>query len=267
MTTTASAAPAETMFAAFRAGFLAPWAGFRYLRQHPGLWRYGLIPIVLNVLITALVLLLLLAAIVIFVVYLHPHFPAGWFGALVEVLCAVVFLLLALAVTLAAWVLLQAILCGYFNEQLAREVEIHLGVRPGDLRDIPWLHQLGGALRNVAFLAAVNLAVLFVHIIPLVGSVIGVSGSLYFDCSTFGREYLGYPLYLRGPSREEEIAFFRKHRIHALGLGAAVLLANLVPFVGPVVSVAAVVGAVLLHRRLAAPPVPVCRQGVTSNLS
>ena len=37
---------------AFRGGFVAPWSGFVYLCRHPRLWWYGVIPVVLNLLIS-----------------------------------------------------------------------------------------------------------------------------------------------------------------------------------------------------------------------
>ena len=40
----------------FREGFLAPWDGLAFMCRHRGLWKYGVAPIILNVLITGVVL-------------------------------------------------------------------------------------------------------------------------------------------------------------------------------------------------------------------
>jgi hypothetical protein len=49
---------AAAAFAAFREGLAAPWLGFRHMCRHPHLWRYGVVPILLNLLITAVVIVL-----------------------------------------------------------------------------------------------------------------------------------------------------------------------------------------------------------------
>ena len=49
----------------WREGFAAPWNGFVYLCRNPALWRYGVIPIILNLLITALVLVLAMSSLLI----------------------------------------------------------------------------------------------------------------------------------------------------------------------------------------------------------
>jgi uncharacterized protein involved in cysteine biosynthesis len=66
----------------------------------------------------------------------------------------------------------------------------------------------------------------------------------------FGSDYLDYPLALRGLRRHEKQEFLKRRRPYVLGLGTTVFLASLLPFVGAVLLAAAVVGAVLLHRRL-----------------
>ena len=43
---------------AFIEGFATPFQGFAYMTQHTGLWRYAVIPIVLNLLITIAVVAL-----------------------------------------------------------------------------------------------------------------------------------------------------------------------------------------------------------------
>jgi uncharacterized protein involved in cysteine biosynthesis len=244
----------EPPWAAFRRGFAAPWDGFAYLCRHPRLWSYGVLPVVLNLLITGAVLLLLLVAVAGFAVYLHPRFPPGWGWAALEVLCAIGFLLLALGVALVLWALLQGVLCGYYQAKLAREVEFQLGMRPDEVQDISWAYQVADACRDVAALVAINGGFLLLHVVPVIGSIAGVVGSLYFDCLLFGAEYFDYSLALRGKRRQEKKAFTRRHRFQTLGLGAAVFLANLIPLLGAVLLATAVVGAVLLHRRLEAAP-------------
>jgi hypothetical protein len=64
-----------TFVGAFVEGFVAPFAGFRYMCRHTELWRYGVVPILLNLLITIFVFVLLIMSVVAFATYLHPKFP------------------------------------------------------------------------------------------------------------------------------------------------------------------------------------------------
>jgi len=84
----------------------------------------------------------------------------------------------------------------------------------------------------------------------VLGSLLGLCGSLYFDCYLLGRDYLGFPMSLRGMRREEQRAFSARHRWHTLGLGASVLLFTLVPVLGSILLTTAAAGAVLLNRQL-----------------
>ncbi len=237
-------------WSAFREGVAAPLVGLKYLRCHPRLWRYAVIPIVLNLLITGLALILFLAAVVGFLTYLHPVFPPGWGWLLSEILCGVVALLLALGATLMTWMVLQAVLCDHYYEELARQVELQLGMQPEDMVGLPLREQIGDVLRDLTLLVGVNLGFLLLHLVPVLGSIIGILGSLYFTCYLLGTGYLGYPLCLRRQHRKQRVAFTRRFRAQTVGLGAVVSLAALLPVVGSFVLATAVVGTVLLHRRL-----------------
>src|SRR5262245_21214936 len=103
--------------AALREGFSVPWEGFKYMNRHPSLWRHGLIAVVLNLLITAFALLVLVFAAIAFISRVHPLFPAGWSWFLLEVLCGIAVLAVAVGLSVATWMLLQGMLCGYFYSQ------------------------------------------------------------------------------------------------------------------------------------------------------
>ena len=237
--------------AAFGEGLTVPWLGLRYMSRHPALWRYGVIPVLLNLLITTLLLVLLIVVAVLFFSKLHPRFVDGWGWTLVEILLGVLLLVAVLGLTLVAWLVLQGILCGHFYSRLARQVELQLGMPPEQIAEVPFAYQVGDTLRDVGFLAVVNAGCICVQIVPGIGSVLGVCGSYYFNCFTFGLDYLDHPLALRGTRRREKRAFAKRHRAHTLGLGTAVLAITLLPVVNAVLLTTAVTGAVLLHRRLA----------------
>jgi uncharacterized protein involved in cysteine biosynthesis len=187
-----------TLARAFVEGFVAPFAGFRYMCRHPELWRYGVVPILLNLFITVFVFGLLILGVVAFVTYLHPKFPASWLGVLGEIVCAIVSLGLAIGAAAATWMLMQGILCAHFYERLERHVEIQLGTSMEDLKDIPLSYQIVDALRDTGVLLAINTVCLMLNCIPVLGSIVWLVVAIYFDSYIFGRAYLDFPLQLSG---------------------------------------------------------------------
>jgi CysZ protein len=233
----------------FAVGLRAPWEGFLFLMKHPGLWRYALISIALSLIISLLILGGLIWTGVWFVQYLHPMFAGAWYMFPLEIVCGIAIFALALGGAFIAFLLLKGILCDYFNEILAEKVEIILGMNPEDIRSAPFLYHVIDAGRDVVFLVAVNLGLLLMNIVPIAGSAVGFFASLYYDCLTFGADYLDFPLNLRGILPADKRIFIREHRAPALGLGVTAFVGALIPLLGAILLATATVGAVLLHRR------------------
>jgi uncharacterized protein involved in cysteine biosynthesis len=235
-------------------GVLVPWRGLLFLVRRPTLWRYGLVPLVLNFFITTFVAVSFLGGVAALFVWLHPHYPGGWLGGVLEVASGAGLILASLAVALGTWKFLEGVLCGWFYYRLARNIERKLGVAADELLEVPWKKQVADTAVEVAALLAVNLGFLALHLIPVLGSVAGTVGGVYFNCWLLGKTYLSYPQDLRGRRRAEKVAFARGHRGQTLGLGAAALVLNFVPLLGPVLLTTAVAGSVLLYRELEKAP-------------
>lgn len=248
--------PASTRFGGFVEGFGAPLDGLRYMVRYPALWRFGLLPMALNLVITLVVLVGLIVAAVGLAAYLHPKFPEGTWGIVWEVLAVLAMLLLAVGLAAATWMLLNGILSGFFYGKLAEAVERQLGLPPDEISEIPFRYQVADTLRDVAAMVLVNTGLLMLNCVPLIGSVAAICGAFYFNGYILGRDFLDFPLALRGMRRKEKHAFCRRNRWHTLGLGTVVLLLGLVPLLGALVLTTATTGAVLLHRRLAGNKTP-----------
>jgi CysZ protein len=235
---------------AFAEGFATPFQGFAYMTRHAVLWRYAVIPIVLNLLITiAIVALTIWAATALYAHY-EPRMPEGAWGGLVRLLAVVVLVIAAGGLAVVTWMFLNGVLCGHFYGRLAAQVEMQLGVPASDLRELSLTYQAIDVVRDVSALALINVACLLLNFVPVIGSMTAPFVAFYYDSFIFGMEYLDFPLALRGWRRDQKWAFARRHRWHTVGLGAAVLLCNFVPILGPVMLSCAATGAVLLHRRL-----------------
>ena len=100
-----------------------------------------------------------------------------------------------------------------------------------------------------------NAVCLGVQLVPVVGTMAGLCGSYYFTCATLGFEYFDFPMALRGMRRREKLAFVRRHRACTLGLGTVVMAMAMLPILNALFLTTAVIGAVLLHRRLETPTV------------
>jgi CysZ protein len=217
--------------------------------RHRELWKYGIVPIVLNVLITGFVLVVLLVTVGFAIDWLHPMFSDGWGWVTLEIVCGIALAALAVLGAFGSWLLLQAVLCGFFYGKLAAQVELKLGMRPEELREVSLKAQTIDAVRDISLLLSVNVGLLLFHIVPIVGSLVATCGSTYFNLLILGGDFVAFPLDLRGMRRAEKRAFVKRFRYHTLGLGAAVILLMLIPVVGAVLLTTAVTGSVLLHRR------------------
>jgi uncharacterized protein involved in cysteine biosynthesis len=229
-------------------GFAVPWRGFRYMAENPGLWRYAVAPVLLNLLVTGLLTVLLGFAGVSLFRTIHSAFAASWWRLPVEALAIGFFVVAALGFLVAAWLVVQSVLCVWFYDRLARKVEQQLGLDPGELKAISLGPQIVDALRDALLLVTINIACLALQVVPIFGTTVGACGSYYFTCSTLGYMFLDYPLSLRGMRRKEKLLFVRRHRSHSLGLGTAAMLLAIVPVANAVFLTTAVVGGVLLHR-------------------
>jgi CysZ protein len=233
-------------------GFLIPLDGLGYMMEHRDLWRYAVLPFVFNLLITLVLLGLLILGLYGFHSWWQPPWVSGWVAAVAEVLVGILLAVVSLGLALIAWVVLQAVLCGFFYEKLAAAVERRLGVGEDEIREVPFWLGLLDVLRDLTFLVLMLIIVALLPFVPIVGLLIAPVVALYVQTVVIGREFLGFSLSLRGARWKQKRRFIKRHRAHTVGLGAACLFLALTPIVGAALLSPAVAGAVILHRRLAA---------------
>ncbi len=237
---------------AFAEGFATPWAGLRYMNAHPKLWRHGILPVLCNLVLSAALFAGLIYGWFRAYAWVGTLFPSNWWGATLVILSAILVAALEITLAVAAWIVFQGIFCGYFYSRLAREVEIQLGLRPDQMREVPLLYQIKDALRDLASLTAVAVGCFILGWVPFVGAPLALGFGLYFDCFVFGMDYLDYPQALRARGRKVQRGFARQHRAATLGLGSSALLLTFIPLLSPVLLTTAATGAVLLYRKLEA---------------
>jgi len=242
----------------FSDGIKCPYRGIAYMADHPHLWLYGITPVLLNLLITALVLTSLVVTMTWVFTEMLPWFYQGWserwqwFGWALAIAVALMIFSLCLVTAVIVWKLLSAVLCGFFYGKLAEQVERSLGMTKDELRSISFFSELVDALIDVGSLLLMWLMLLLVGFLPIVGAPIGLLASTLWSWYLSGYDYLSYPLSVRGMRRKQRHQFTWQHKKVTIGLGAAVVLFELIPVLGAVMLVPTTVGAVLLHRKITA---------------
>jgi uncharacterized protein involved in cysteine biosynthesis len=236
---------------AYCEGLKTPLAGLEFMGKNPMLWRYGVLPVAVNLLLTGLVLFAMIGACVYFAGDVHRKFDPSYWHRILEFLLIVFVVLMICSLTFAFWLTMQIVACGYFYGKLARQVEKLLGMKDEEMIEAPMVHQILDVSRETFSLILINILCLAIQFVPGIGTVLGIAGSGYFTCLALGREYWDYPLSLRGLRRKEKHEYARRHRMYTLGLGTAVMVLFMLPVVNAVLLTTAVTGTVLLHRKIA----------------
>ena len=227
-----------------------------------GLWRWALLPLIIN--------FVLFAAVGAFGVWAAFHYTGGAAG---ESWWATLLALLAAALTLAAYFLVgfftfglvANLLASPFNELLSQGTERLLTGATGEIKDrvlaAEMLRAALAALKLFALEMAITVPALLALLIPVVGPVLlALLGGFFLALA-----FLDYPLDRRKLGVKQKLAFCRRHRAEAMGFGLTVYAAMLVPFLNVLMIPAAAVGATRLYLDLSASEGPAPSSGEASD--
>jgi len=219
------------------------------LLNTPGLRRFVIIPVTINVLVFALSIWVLLQQFTPLVEKWTGYLPA-WLEWL-EWLFWLFFALAAVLVVFYTFSILANLIAAPFNGLLAEAVEKHLTGKPlpgggsllGALREAP--SAIFDELRKIGYflLRAVPLLILFW--IPLLNLAAPVLWAL-FSAWMMAVEYGDYPMGNHNIRFAEQRKRLGQKRMLSLGFGGATLLATMIPLVNFLVMPAAVAGATAL---------------------
>lgn len=237
-------------FADYIEGFSTAADGFRFLCRYPSLWQYGVWALLTNIAVAFASLLITFQVGTTVWNSFVAELPIAWWADIVEWIGFIAILMLALGVGLICYMLLHSVFCAWAFSKLAYHVECFLGAKPEDLSEISYIGQIIDALRGAVKLILVDIGVLLLNIVPFVGTVAAFVIGSYMHAWVMGAEFLGYPQELRGIRWKDRQPFAKKWRPSTLGLGTIVAGLMLIPIVGAMFQTTAVVGAVLLNRRI-----------------
>lgn len=226
-------------------GFLLPFKGLALILT-PGLRRFVIIPLLLNILIFAGLAYLAGSY---FEAFIDRWLPThSW----LEFLRWILWLLFAAAYALAVFygfTLLANLIAAPFNAILAARVEEKLtGVRPAGA-DESLLKALGpaiaGEIGKILYFASRALPLLVLFLIPGINILVTVAW-LLFGFWFLAIEYADYPMGNHGLSPREQREQLRRRRLKSLAFGAGITVMMLIPLLQFAAMPAAVAGATRL---------------------
>lgn len=220
--------------------------GFNLIRR-PGLRRYVLIPLLVNIVLFSAAIWLVASQ---FDAWMAQLLPQGyeWLEWLLWPLLAAAMLLLMFY----SFTLVANLICAPFNDLLAEQVERELTGRvQGEetslmqaLRDSP--KTLWNELGKLSYFLVRAIPLLILFLIPglnLLAPFLWIA----FSAALLAKEYFDYPMANHGYSFEQQREILKQHRIGSLSFGASVMVLTMIPVVNFMVMPLAVAGATALY--------------------
>ncbi len=225
-----------------------PVTGFRYLiaglamLQKPGLKRYVMVPLLINIIVFTLVAWLGYSQFGNLLDWMLP--TDSWFSFLRYLLWPL-FALATLLITFYSFTVIANIIAAPFNGVLAAKVEYELtGVNPPQAT-LDWVQALKSEARKIAYFLLRAVPLLLLFLIPglnIVAPFLWLAFSAWF----LTLEYADYPMANHGHSFDWQLQRMKRRRMTALGFGGGLTLLMMVPLLNFLAMPAAVVGATRL---------------------
>jgi len=222
--------------------------GARLLSQ-PGLRRFVIIPVAINILLFTLSLWVLAAQFSPLVEGWLAFLP-GWLDWL-EWLFWLIFAVIAILLVFYTFSILANLIAAPFNGLLAEAVEQHLTGRPlpgggsllSALKEAPIA--ILDELRKLGYFALRAIPLLILFWIPVLNLAAPLLWVL-FSAWMMAVEYCDYPMGNHGVRFTEQRRRLRQRKLLSFGFGGATLFATMIPLVNFLVMPAAVAGATAL---------------------
>ncbi len=225
-----------------------PVIGFRYLLaglgmlQKPGLKRYVMIPLIINIVVFTLIGWLGYSQ---FGALLDWMLPADSWLSFIRYLLWPLFALATLLITFYSFTVVANIIAAPFNGILAAKVEYELtGVQPPQ-STINWPQALQSEARKIAYFLIRALPLLVLFLIPGI-NILAPFLWLAFSAWFLMLEYADFPMANHGYTFDWQLQRMKNRRMTALGFGGGLTLLMMIPILNFVAMPAAVIGATRL---------------------
>jgi len=235
------------MITDFARGFGYALRGFSLVRA-PGVFRYALVPLLVNAILFAGALWFGASEFSTFIDWLLPQW-LDW--ALVRVVLWLVFALGAALVLFYAFTLVANLVAAPFNGLLAERVERHLrGARGAEGTERGLVAEAGASfgaeVRKMIYLALWSIPLLALFFVPLV-NLLAPALWFAFGAWMMALEYADCPLGNHGVVFGEGRRLVGRRRALALGFGSAVMIITAIPILNLMAMPVAVAGATALY--------------------
>ena len=238
------------LFSNFTAGASYALKGFSFIRS-PGLRRYFVIPIGLNVALFSALSWYGMSRFTALIEKWLPDDGGWWIGAL-SIIAAVLIGLTLLVIVFFTFTLALNLIGAPFNGFLAEKVERRLNreptAAPGGLQRFlaGFLGSIRGELRKYFYFILLGLLVLLVSLIPGINILLAPVLSFILGSWMMVLEYLAYPMGNHDKHFPEVRRWARSNMMLSLGFGSMVLMLTITPILNLVAMPAAVAGATLM---------------------
>ncbi len=220
--------------------------GFSLIRR-PGLRRYVLIPLLVNIVLFTSAIWL---SATYFDAYMTQLLPQGydWLEWLLWPLFAITMLL----TLFFTFTLVANFICAPFNGLLAEAVENEITGKVQSenttlmqtLKDTP--KSLWNEVRKLAYFLIRAIPLLILFLIPglnLLAPFLWIA----FSASLLSKEYFDYPMANHGYSFVKQRDILKQHRIGSLSFGGSIMVLTMIPIVNFIVMPLAVAGATAMY--------------------
>jgi len=237
----------------FAAGFLFLFRGLGYLVTHSKLWPYAALPLIIN--------LVIVSGLGILALVLFPEArsllwtkPLAWYLLILWYCMNFILVALTIFILFLAFIILSGIIAGPFNGKLARYTRETLTGRKLDPAGgfyVDVLITLVNEIKKFVYFTGLQIAILFLNLIPVVGNVAYVILGGYLTFNFLAYAFLEYSIESESwvISMKQRRTYIRSRRWAVLGFGAASSLIFLLPFINILLAPVAVVGGAMLYEK------------------
>jgi len=241
----------------FSQGFLYPFRAGKFIKGHPGLLKYIMVPFLINVVVLSVAVYWGLSFFNSVVVHYIPQGDA-WYWAILSYFVWTVAIVVTMVLVFFGFTVTGAIISSPFNDILSEKTEALLTGRHADepfvfrvfLRDA--MHTVMDESRKIIIFVVLMVLLLPLNLIPggsLPYSILSVLLTIFFLVV----EYTGYVFSRKHLTFKDQRRFINSRKFIMLGFGTGVMGVLAVPFLQFFCIPLGVVGATQLWHDLAGP--------------